>query len=242
MISGAFRFRSLLFIPTLCCYYEAGVSASEMPIGGVRDSSSAFVFWLNFEAAKDMLGAPRRNVLKAERSSIRCSAKNDAIFKVHCYILLTSSFVCIKIYRGTCLIGEKSCKLNYMFPYPTIPSNNVFRKYIWNSLGNFLQSYFCDSFKIFELSPKRYLRFVGMSRKLFKRPHWISFCLEKIGLKIFSKWIFLRNSPRIQLSLIFPTNIGISTIYLPSHTSTKSLSFTTTFSPVEYLKNCNYLI
>jgi len=52
---------------------------SEMPIGGVRDFSDAFVVSLNFGAAKDISGAPRRNIPKAERSSSRCPARNDTL-------------------------------------------------------------------------------------------------------------------------------------------------------------------
>jgi len=57
--------------------------ARTLLIGGVRDFSGAFVFSLNFGAAKDMLGAPRRNVLQAE-TLFWCLARNDAI--LGCFI------------------------------------------------------------------------------------------------------------------------------------------------------------
>jgi len=73
-VSDASRFFSLLVFPTWC---GAGVSASEMLIGGIRNSSGALVASSNFGAAKNISDAPRRNVLRTGRSSSGCSARND---------------------------------------------------------------------------------------------------------------------------------------------------------------------
>jgi len=80
-----------------CC--GVGVSVSER-LGSARDCSGAFGSLLSFEVAKDMLGAPRRNVLRAGRSSSGCSARNDA--------LLGCNFLCVTIFfirSATVLFG-----------------------------------------------------------------------------------------------------------------------------------------
>jgi len=92
-ISGASRFCSLLVFPTRCRYCRAGISASEMPIGGIRDFSGAFVASLNFGGVKDMSGASRRNVLIAGRSSSR----NDAIVRLETMLFQGASLQAFRI-------------------------------------------------------------------------------------------------------------------------------------------------
>jgi len=77
--SASFGFLRYCLFPTQCGAGINNIRSSEIFIGEVRDSSG-------FSPAKDILGAPRRNVRTAERSSSCCSARNDAI--VRCIVTL----------------------------------------------------------------------------------------------------------------------------------------------------------
>jgi len=81
--SGASRFRSLLVFPTRCRYCWAGVSASEMPIGDVRDFWGAFVVSASF----------RTIAMYRAHKTVSYGSRNDALSG--CIVTSPLSFMCL---------------------------------------------------------------------------------------------------------------------------------------------------
>lgn len=101
---------------------------------------------------------------------------------------------------------------------------------------------FCVSFEFREALWKSRVRLEGISKigRSTREQHRVSFLViqnesPKTGAKTFYRLtIFRKSAPKIQSSLISATNIATCAIYFPIDTTTTTLHFIGTFSPVEY--------